>query len=1046
MDPSQPETNHSPKLDLPNHDSSPPPSPQNDKPQQDVPRFIQNATDKGLRFLSNASNETLGACLVGLGATTYFVLGRVGLILIGVVGGVALHATWESTGSSAHDGGSKAREAARRREVGADVAKRVLDWQATRSVARNEEDKQWSDQASGNIKRTDYSDFRPETASALTVLTEAIVRDYVKWWYAPIIPADIAFPNACRRVLTSFISSFSSNLARKRPADTFLEFTTNTSSIVIVFFNELSAALAASPQTSAHEAVQTYLRLKPQSNLSSIIDSKHQTRKLQMVADDILESYLDANIYKCVPARMFLREIFATAILETSIQKCARAEWINEWIVYLLEEGEPELMNVIDAGVESAGAQGLKTNIPATNESSLGCTESPGHSRNISKAEEAMDDAMKEAQRLTALMLEEDEKRQQEQRERDHTQQLPSTDFSDTSDSTNHGVQTPTSSTSDTVAESQRVNGLGVSNIESHPTPKPAEESKESPPRNSFTTFDQLAPSQVPVALKDEQPRDTQQPEILTLTKARLSIYDDGSTNDKRPFKSKPNIEFLIQVEPASSAFAGWMIARNYTDFETLHEVLRRISSVSGIRFHEVYSTLPGWKGRAKSQLREDLEKYLQEATQHEQLAESEGMKRFLEKSRGLSQSTNHKPGFWSNPANVGKGMVDVISKAPNQVAGGGKALFGGVSTVFSGGIARRGSPSVDNTHDARRSSADLGRSQTLPSAEPQTAQPEAVRRPTPSLNTQSKSRPSLEPLRSSSTASLPKSRNGVSPRNSIAVERTTHRQSRTPTGTPSGDQFGVKLPPPPEDMPDDYSSWKRPSLNQSYLREHTSHMSVDGTNFFDVPTPPTPRSPRPRSPPVPDRQRNSPPSKSPSISAPRSPYLTKDKKDNPPLNEQEAQVVIELLFAVIQELYTLSSAWNIRRTLLGAAKTFLLRPNNPQLESIRSLLQESVLEANGSDAGLAVHILKLRENVMPTEEELKTWPAERTPEEKEKLRLKARKLLCERGMPQALTSVMGTAASGEALGKVFDCLQIDYVARGVVFGLILQGMRAMAQ
>jgi len=153
-----------------------------------------------------------------------------------------------------------------------------------------------------------------------------------------------------------------------------------------------------------------------------------------------------------------------------------------------------------------------------------------------------------------------------------------------------------------------------------------------------------------------------------------------------------------------------------------------------------------------------------------------------------------------------------------------------------------------------------------------------------------------------------------------------------------------------------------------------------------------------------------------------------------------------ELMFAILTELYSLSGAWSIRLSLLGAAKTFLLRPNNPQLESIRILLQESVVEANFSDKGLATHINTLRFNTLPTEEERAKWPKELTPDEKEKLRVKARKLLVERGMPQALTSVMGAAASGEALGRVFDCLQVENVARGLIFALVLQATRATTQ
>ena len=156
--------------------------------------------------------------------------------------------------------------------------------------------------------------------------------------------------------------------------------------------------------------------------------------------------------------------------------------------------------------------------------------------------------------------------------------------------------------------------------------------------------------------------------------------------------------------------------------------------------------------------------------------------------------------------------------------------------------------------------------------------------------------------------------------------------------------------------------------------------------------------------------------------------------------------MTVDLMFALITELLSLSSAWTFRLSLLTAAKSYLLRPNNPQLKSIRSLLQESVVDANVSDEGLAAHIRKLRENGLPTEEELKKWPTEPTDDEKEKLRIKARKLLVERGMPQALTTVVGVAASGEALGKVFDCLQNRDVARGLLFALMLQALRTVTQ
>jgi hypothetical protein len=168
-------------------------------------------------------------------------------------------------------------------------------------------------------------------------------------------------------------------------------------------------------------------------------------------------------------------------------------------------------------------------------------------------------------------------------------------------------------------------------------------------------------------------------------------------------------------------------------------------------------------------------------------------------------------------------------------------------------------------------------------------------------------------------------------------------------------------------------------------------------------------------------------------------------RKQGSPITSDETQIAVELIFAVINELYTLSSAWNIRRTLLNAAKSYILRPGSPTLETIRNLLQDSMIEAQTSDEALGEYLTKLRENALPTEEELGAWPPPPSEEEKSELREKARKLFVQRGIPQALTSVMGAAASREALEKIFDSLQVDTVARGFVFSIMLQGLRVLA-
>jgi len=182
---------------------------------------IKALTDRTLHFLATASNETLGACLAGLGAGTYLILGRVGLVLIGVVGGVVLHATWEG-----HHGGEKETTGAgesKKRELAADIAQRVLDWRNTKVQEKSSHEHDGFDLNlqlySG--KKLDYSHFKPDTAAALTELTDAVMRDYVKYvlralsrYLSNIMQVVVRPPTTYRRYLPRLVPS---DLYRFRP-------------------------------------------------------------------------------------------------------------------------------------------------------------------------------------------------------------------------------------------------------------------------------------------------------------------------------------------------------------------------------------------------------------------------------------------------------------------------------------------------------------------------------------------------------------------------------------------------------------------------------------------------------------------------------------------------------------------------------------------------------------------------------------------------------------------------------------------------------------
>lgn len=975
---------------------------------------------KALEFLATATPATLSAVAVGFATVTYAVLGKLGLVLIGAFGGVVGFISWQARNPHV----AKIVQG----EKGLDVVGRLLlnlDDKKADTKPEDEEDE-------STLKS--FDDFRPETKDALAGLVDATIRDYVKWWYSPIVPNDLSFPLACRKVLTSFLLGISNHLYRKRPADAFLDLLTNSSSMVIVFMSELASAFSDLPPDSsitANDAVSNYLAAKPNSNLANLLNKNQQSAKFKMISEDML-GFLERNSYNCGPARTFMREIFANSIFELMLQKCSKADYINAWIVYLLEDGEPDLSQAIDVGMQTGrdAGSGVFADMDG-NVGNVGVARTPRstHKKQLSRAEEEMDDAMEEMKRMNAMIAKEEARRKRETSiSEDNGPPRPSTE----SEAENQhkartsGEESPTSGRSFDKSSGRDNSNDGFSTkSETAPTPATPLSTADYPspaasPREQhtghFTSFDQIVPQRQQEEDEDEKDqRPTSQKEPLTLHNASFTLHDDINGETAR-IRLKPTWDYLIQVEPSSTHHSGWMIVRRYSDFETLHEILRRIAQVSGATaFTELHKELPFWKIHTRESLRGELERYLRDACWYQSLAESEGMRRFLEKSQGHTHS-NSKSFGWDV---VGKSMLEGLTTAPKGFVEGSKTLVGGVSGVFGNfpGLVKRptlqSSESLPNASRlsistpprmesmkspvrSERGSLDSQRSSVI-STQPGKMAPMERR---PSYQSQGEfemeSRPG-RPERMESSASVSGS------------ARQSREHSRAPSGAPLRSPSTLslldqlRLPPHPDEVGDDFE-W-----------------SADGADIhpktIEKPIPsPAPSTPGLKLPPKPARQHTQ-------------------------LSEPETRVAVELLFAVINEMYTLSSAWNIRRTLLTAAKSFLLRPGNPSLLNVQNLIQGSIDDST-TDAGIAAQLRKIRENTMPTDQEREAWPEELTDDEKEKLRVKARGLLIRSGVPAALMGVMGQAATGEALGRVFDCLQIEEVARGLFFGLMLQAVR----
>lgn len=997
---------------------------------------------KILHFLATATTGSLAGVAVGFAAVTYITLGRLGLVLIGAFGGVVGFISWEQRNPEV----SKAV----RGERGIDILERILH-ESTNNKAKVEADDSSDDEDSA-IRGLD--DFRPETREALGGLVDAVVRDYVKWWYSPIIPSDHAFPLACRRTLTSYLLAISNHMSRKRPADAFLDLLTNSSSIFIVFMSELASAFSDLPPDSnmtAADAVYNYLAANPDCHLANLLNQRQQAAKFKMVAEDLL-AFLDRNSYNCDPLRVFLREILANSVLEKTLQTCSKPEWINGWIVYLLEAGEPNLNHAIDVGMQTGPETATVTqNVFADLDGNVGNIgiakpgrsslenergrrrETVGHKKKLSKADEEMEEAIGEMKRMNELIAKEEARRKRDSTATDASQGRTS------SDSENKLKRFSTSELSPGAVPNGHKSLSSITSTDGFsarsdaaPTPiTPQSPVDNSSPNSSlkdsegarFTSFDQIVPPGQENDAEEDAPKKTP----FTLHNAGLTLHDDAS-GEKGRIRTKPNWDYWVQVEPSVAGYSGWMIVRRYSDFETLHEILRRIANISGATaFTELHKDLPNWKVHTRESLRGELERYLRDACWYKSLAESEGMRRFLEKSQGHTHGDS-KSGFgWET---VGKNMLDVLTTAPKGAMEGGKTLVGGVTGVF-GNIAalnrRSTSRSVDLTPNSGRLSMstpprlDSIKSPVRSTRDSLDSQRSSVVSTQPGKMPPMERRPSYQSQGDSDgDARLMRMDSGSAPASARPSREHSRARSLAQLRSPSSASLEfMKLPPPPDQMADDYGS---PTGGGDILGkmgdgENVTTEKHRRSGSQQVPTPPPSVTGGKKGPQKPGRQ-----------------YAQ--------LSEAETRVAVELGFAVINEMYTLSSAWNIRRTLLTAAKSFLLRPGNPSLLTVQSLIQNSVIDANTSDAGIAAQFRKLRENMMPTELELAEWPPEPTAEEKEKLRIKARKLLIQSGVPAALKGVMGQAATGEALGRVFDCLQTEEVVRGLIFGLILQMVR----
>ena len=746
----------------------------------------------------------------------------------------------------------------------------------------------------------------------------------------------------------------------------------STSSTLIVFFRELRSA---SLETESASGISEYIRNNPDSALSQMVDEKAQREKLRYWSSRLLAAFARKKDLECDAGRLFAREMLAMQVFDLAATLCSTASYINWYIVETFKDVE-------DKGLLEKDSR-------------------------IRDAEEAMAKAVAEAAEMTRL-LEIERAAAPLQDDIDATPPLPPKDAPEVPPKTTFASvqpETPPSSSKqidtlhqqpDTLLPSS--NGIGALEGDMQSSSEPVVlPTTQSPSASSSPTSQQ----------HDEPPQETLQGAKITL----MDISTDAGTG--KAIRHKSTLSYMITIEPPGGRVPGWVAIKQYPDFESLHEVLRRLANVGGIRSFP--TELPEWKGRPHQSLTDDLENYLKSALVAKQLADSEAMKRFFGKE--ITDQSLAKKKAWPPLKGVGEGMRDAAEGSQKLLAAAWATT--GISKKRSVTPVGKGKPHSD---------AAVKDEILIPDEEPVYPLP-LFRDSTASIGSGSLGVDNAVERRSTSS-----SLNGYSfigdgeasnSESTTSLVTPDRGRSRTPiepteistTGTDSLPRplsnTIIKppspIPPPLPERPTKSSTAKPPSPAPPPFSEQPMK-------------PPTTKTPSPAPPPLPER-----PTKPSTIRLP-----------SPELTANDAQQILDIGFSILSELYALSPrTWVIRKSLLNLLKSLLISNGRTYNETIRTMIQDDLInKCLTSDDWLASQVKAVTESM---------WPSTPYPLiDDNAYKIQAKELFLTKILPETMRGLMGGAATTQALEIVFEALQDQRVAKGVLVALMCDALRAL--
>ena len=712
----------------------------------------------------------------------------------------------------------------------------------------------------------------------------------------------------------------------------------SASSTLIVFFRELRIA---SIETESTTGVAEYLRNNPDSALAQMIDEKFQQEKLRHLSSRLLAKFAKKGDHECEAGRLFAREMLAMQVLNLTASSCSTSSYINWYIVETFKEVDERK--------------------PLLNDS------------RAREAEEAMTRAVAEAAEMTRLL--------EAERGADALQKLEGADIPQPV----VAAQLPKTTFASLLEDNLRPQPLRPNSLPTEdplqlaPHPGQIESNDVSIARSSFVaskpivaeyeTPPRTSTSSLPP--EDETPQETLHGAKITL----MDLSTDSGAG--KPIRQKATLSYMITIEPASGRVPGWVAIKQFADFESLHDVLKRLAYVGGLKMFP--AELPEWKGKMHQPLADELESYLKVALSTKQLADSEAMKRFFGKE--ITEQSLAKKKAWTPLKGVGN-----VKDAVKSSAEGSQKLFAAAWANTGINKKKANVPPSKSREDVSIKEITKEDIPTTPDEDTSYHSP---------LFRESATFPKDSPNQALEHNSTSESLNGYTYLGGGELSRSMSSTSVTSDSTSEAPEQTPRPPQPP-----------------------------NFANALPIATPePTIRTVSSQSSPPP---------------LPIPPKEVKLKSTKPELSENDAQQILDIGFSILSEFYALSPrTWMIRKSLLNLLKSLLISNGRSYIETIRGMIQEDLIKkCLTSDEWLASQVKTMTEAMWPTV----PWP----PIDDEAYKRQAKELFLTKLVPETMRGLMGGAATTQALEIVFEALQDQRVAKGIMVALMCDVIRAL--